>query len=187
MRKDIRGRDFTADVFLHYFDHASAKIRQVCLRVDVTCCSAHAVNCANSCLMIQADALNAHMNDFLTRLFQLANDTDAEVQRELCRALSLLLDSHTDMLVPQLSNIVEFMLMRSQDTDERTALEACEFWLTLSEQRDVCREAIRDHLPRLIPILLHAMRYNEFDIILLKVCFGTPAHCATVTGQRRRR
>jgi transportin-1 len=56
-----------------------------------------------------------------------------------------------------------------QDTDERTALEACEFWLTLNEHRDRCRTALIDHLPRLIPILLHSMRYSEFDIVLLKV------------------
>jgi transportin-1 len=67
--------------------------------------------------MIQSDTLNAHINDYLTRLFQLANDTDPDVQRELCRALSLLLDSHMDMLEPHLGNIVEFMLMRSQVGD----------------------------------------------------------------------
>lgn len=31
------------------------------------------------------------------------------------------------------------MLIRTQDSEESVALEACEFWLTLSEQ-NICRE-----------------------------------------------
>lgn len=37
-----------------------------------------------------------------------------EVQRQLCRALTLLLDAFIDKLAPHLPNIVEFMLMRTQ-------------------------------------------------------------------------
>lgn len=118
------------------------------------------------------------MNAFLTRLFSLADDTDHDVQKELCRSLSLLIDTHTELLEPQLPNIVQFMLIRSQvstfllnsksnlhlqDTDESTAQEATEFWLTLCEQREVCERILRPYLPQLIPILLHSMRYSEWD------------------------
>lgn len=64
--------------------------------------------------------------------------------------------------------IFQYMLMRTQDSDEGVALEACEFWLSLAEQ-PICKEALGQHLPRLVPILVHGMKYSEIDIILLKV------------------
>ena len=48
------------------------------------------------------------------------------------------------------------------------ALEACEFWLSLAEH-PICKEALKPHLPKLIPILVRGMKYSEIDIILLKV------------------
>ena len=60
------------------------------------------------------------------------------------------------------------MLLRTQDSDDTVALEACEFWLTLAEQ-PICKQALYPNLHRLIPILVNGMRYSEIDIILLKV------------------
>lgn len=60
------------------------------------------------------------------------------------------------------------MLQRTQDRDEKVALEASEFWLTLAEQ-SICKEVLTPHLPRLAPLLVHGMRYSEIDVILLKV------------------
>ena len=57
--------------------------------------------------------------------------------------------------------------MRTQDPDEGVALEACEFWLSLAEQQ-TCKEDLTQHLPRLVPVLVHGMKYSEIDIILLK-------------------
>lgn len=37
-----------------------------------------------------------------------------EVQKQLCRALTLLLDIHLDKLAPHLANITEFMLIKTQ-------------------------------------------------------------------------
>ena len=61
------------------------------------------------------------------------------------------------------------MLVRTQDPDERVALEASEFWLTLAEQT-ICKDVLGPHLPRLAPILVKGMRYSEIDVIILKVC-----------------
>lgn len=60
------------------------------------------------------------------------------------------------------------MLMRTQDTDEQVALEACEFWLVLGDQ-PICRDALRQHIGALIPVLVKSMKYSELDIIILKV------------------
>lgn len=59
----------------------------------------------------------------------------------------MLLEVRADQLIPHMNNIVEYMLLRTQDKDETVALEACEFWLTLAEQ-PICVEALSGHLPR---------------------------------------
>lgn len=80
----------------------------------------------------------------------------------------MLLEVRMDRLMPQMHNIIEYMLVRTQDADEGVALEACEFWLSLAEQ-PICREVLGPHLNRLIPVLVRGMKYSEIDIILLKV------------------
>lgn len=39
----------------------------------------------------------------------------------------------------------QYMLQRTQDSDENVALEACEFWLTLAEQ-PICKDVLTAHL-----------------------------------------
>ena len=55
-----------------------------------------------------------------------------------------------------------------QDNDDNVALEACEFWLSLAEH-PICKEALKPHLPKLLPVLVRGMKYSEIDVILLKV------------------
>ena len=77
----------------------------------------------------------------------------------LHRALVMLLEVRMDRLIPHMHNIIEYMLMRTQDVDEGVALEACEFWLSLAEQ-PICKEALAPHnsintyLTRLVAILV---------------------------------
>ena len=59
------------------------------------------------------------------------------------------------------------MMLRTGDSDESVALEACEFWLALAEQLPLCSNILQPHIGRLIPILVKNMRYSEIDIILL--------------------
>lgn len=100
-------------------------------------------------------------------LFQVATDDDAEVRKNVCRALVMLLEVRMDRLIPDIDNIIEYMLVRTQDSDESVALEACEFWLSLAEQ-PICRNVLTNHLSRLVPVLVRGMKYSEIDIILLK-------------------
>lgn len=84
----------------------------------------------------------------------------------------MLLEVRMDRLIPHMHNIIEYMLMRTQDLDEGVALEACEFWLSLAEQ-PICKEALAPHLPRLVPILVgnHKIRLNfKFNRKLLNFC-----------------
>lgn len=87
----------------------------------------------------------------------------------MCRALTLLLESYMEKIAPQLPNIAEFMLMRTQDENDETALEACEFWLAFAENPPVCKEVIGPILPKLLPVLVKCMKYSAEDICVLKV------------------
>lgn len=75
------------------------------------------------------------------------------------RALVMLLEVRMDRLIPHMHNIIEYMLMRTQDVDEGVALEACEFWLSLAEQ-PICKEALAPHLTRLVPILVSSPKFT---------------------------
>ncbi|XP_009459995.1 PREDICTED: transportin-2-like [Nipponia nippon] len=141
--------------FLQFFKHCSPKIRS------------HAIACVNQFIMDRAQALMENIDTFIEHLFALAVDEDPEVRKNVCRALVMLLEVRIDRLIPHMHSIIQYMLQRTQDSDENVALEACEFWLTLAEQ-PICKEVLTSHLMQLIPILVHGMKYSEIDIILLK-------------------
>lgn len=141
--------------FLTFFKHSHPKIR------------AYAISCINQFILARTPALMTHIDSFIENLFHLASDDNTEVRKNVCRALVMLLEARMDRLIPHIHNIIEFMLMRTQDSDETIALEACEFWLSLAEQ-PICKETLANHLSRLVPILMQRMRYSEVDIILLK-------------------
>uniref|UniRef100_A0A8C3BLU3 Transportin-1 n=1 Tax=Cairina moschata TaxID=8855 RepID=A0A8C3BLU3_CAIMO len=127
----------------------------------------HAIACVNQFIMDRAQALMENIDTFIEHLFALAVDEDPEVRKNVCRALVMLLEVRIDRLIPHMHSIIQYMLQRTQDSDENVALEACEFWLTLAEQ-PICKEVLTSHLVQLIPILVNGMKYSEIDIILLK-------------------
>ncbi|KAJ8950269.1 hypothetical protein NQ318_021123 [Aromia moschata] len=59
-----------------------------------------------------------------------------------------------DRLIPNIDNIIEYMLVRTQDPDESVALRGI--------------NVLGNHLNRLVPVLVRGMKYSEIDIILLK-------------------
>lgn len=117
--------------------------------------------------MSRSPVLMANCDAFIAALFRAANDEDTEVRKHVCRALCMLMEVRMDRLMPHMTNIVEYMILRTQDGDENVALEACEFWLSLADQ-PVCKEVLTPHLPKLLPVLLTQMKYSDIDIILLK-------------------
>ncbi|KAF5289606.1 hypothetical protein FQR65_LT11797 [Abscondita terminalis] len=150
-----RPLDLLIPKFLQFFSHSSSKIRS------------YAIGCISQFIIQRSQVLMLHVDSFLTNLFLVATDNDAEVRKNVCRAFVLLLEVRIDRLMPQMHNIIEYMLVRTQDQDESVSLEACEFWLSLAEQH-ICREVLGPHLNRLIPVLVFGMKYSEIDIILLK-------------------
>ncbi|KAJ8926914.1 hypothetical protein NQ314_020766 [Rhamnusium bicolor] len=150
-----RPLDILIPKFLQFFNHSSSKIRS------------YAIGCVNQFIIQRSQALMYHIDSFLQNLFLVATDDDAEVRKNVCRALVMLLEVRMDRLIPHIDNIIEYMLVRTQDADESVALEACEFWLSLAEQ-PICRSVLGTHLNRLVPVLVRGMKYSEIDIILLK-------------------
>lgn len=140
--------------FLQFFRHTSPKIRS------------HAIACINQFIIHRTQALMVHIDTFIENLFHLSSDEDHEVRKNVCRGLVMLLDVRMDRLMPHMNNIIEYMLVRTQDHDD-TALEACEFWLSLAEH-PVCKDVLGPHLHKLAPVLVKGMKYSEIDIIILK-------------------
>ncbi|VEL20705.1 unnamed protein product [Protopolystoma xenopodis] len=116
-----------------------------------------------------------HVDEFLQGLFALAEDVDKDVRRNVCSALVLMVEVRIDRLIPHLPNVVEFMLLRTQDACEDIAREACEFWLSLSDQ-PICYQVLGPYMERLIPILVSGMKYSESDMALLRKDLKDDAH-----------
>jgi len=139
---------------ISFFESPHAKLR------------VYAISCINQFILMRSQSLFIHIDAFVTALFKCATDKNAEVRKNVCQALVMLLEVRPDKLMPEINNVVEYMLYSTQDPDEQVALEACEFWLAFAEQQDLL-EALRPFLPRIVPVLLKGMVYSEMDLLAL--------------------
>jgi hypothetical protein len=150
----VRPLNYMIPKFISFFDNPNPKLR------------VHAIAATNQFIMMRSQSLMIHIEQFVNALFSRASDAESEVRRHICSALVMLLEVRPDTLIPQLPNVVEYMLFSTQDQDDLVALEACEFWLAFAEQDDL-RENLRPFLPRVIPVLLKGMVYSEMDLLTL--------------------
>ncbi|KAF9996424.1 hypothetical protein BGZ79_009826 [Entomortierella chlamydospora] len=127
-----------------------------------------ALTCINQFITRKSQSFMVNVDAFVEGLGQLSNDNHPDVRKHVCQAMVMLLEARSDKLIPQINNVVEYMLYSTKDDDESVALEACEFWLAFAEQ-DALQEHLRPHLNRVIPVLLQGMVYSELDIISLDV------------------
>uniref|UniRef100_A0A7E4UNT7 Transportin-1 n=1 Tax=Panagrellus redivivus TaxID=6233 RepID=A0A7E4UNT7_PANRE len=139
-----------------FFQSSDAKLRAL------------ALSTVNSIILMQNEAVGPYLDQFLSNLSALLGDADHEVQKQLCRALTLLLECHIEKIAVHLPNIAGFVLTKTQDPSHEIALEACEFWLALSENTDICKSVLAPMLPNLFPVLLRCMQYTADDIAILK-------------------
>ncbi|CAG8571826.1 5868_t:CDS:10, partial [Racocetra persica] len=139
---------------IEFFDSPHVKIR------------VYAVSCINQFILMRSNSLFIHIDAFVAALFKRAGDENPEVRKNVCQALVMLLEVRPDKLMPEINNVVEYMLYSTQDQDEQVALEACEFWLAFAEQEEL-REHLRPFLPRIVPVLLKGMVYSDMDILTL--------------------
>jgi len=142
--------------FIHFFNHDSAKIRS------------YAISCVNQFIISRTPVLMPFIDDFIKGLFAIAEDKSSEVRKNVCKAIVMLVEVRIDKLTPYMDSIIQYMLICTKDSEVTVGLEACEFWLTLAEQHNVCKEFLKPHLDKLVPILISGMKYSEIDIIMLK-------------------
>ncbi|PWN46719.1 ARM repeat-containing protein [Violaceomyces palustris] len=146
--------DILVPKFLEGTQHPDARIR------------GHSLNCLNQFVQSNSPILQAHIDSFIAALFKRASDENSEVRKYVCQALVLILSNRPDKLVPEMDNVVEYMLYSTQDKDDEVALEACEFWLQFAEEPSL-KDSLRPYLPKVAPVLLKGMVYNEIDLLML--------------------
>ncbi|KAJ1923171.1 hypothetical protein IWQ60_006050 [Tieghemiomyces parasiticus] len=148
--------DFMIPKFIQYTDSPQPKLR------------VYALSCINQFILSRPNALMVHIDAFMQALFKRASDDKPEVRKQVCQAFVMLLEARPDKLLPELTNIVEYIIFCTQSDDDQLALEACEFWLTFAEQEEL-QEHLRPFLPKVIPVLLRSMVYSEMDLLTLDV------------------
>lgn len=143
--------DYFVPGLIRLFQHQNPKMRN------------HALVCINCFVTLQAPAIMNSINEYVEGLFQLARDPNTEVKKNVCRSLVALYETCPEALEPYLKNVIEFMMISSEHEDKDIALEACEFWLSISDN-DYGMKVLAQYLPKLIPFLLEQMRYSDEDL-----------------------
>lgn len=118
-------------------------------------------------LPYQPQALMNSLDLFLSQLFNLAADRDTEVRKMVCQSFSQLVEFAPEKLVPHMEGLVSYIIMQQQNQeDPELALDAAEFWIAAGEQ-DRLQQALAPFMPKIIPVLLQNMVYEEDDVIRL--------------------
>jgi transportin-1 len=149
-----RPLDFMIPKFIQYSESPNPKIRS------------YSLFCLNQFTFIRSQSLYANLDSFIQALFRLATDPNSDVRKNVCQALVQLVDVRPDKIAPSIKDVVRYMLISTEDTDEMVALEACEFWLAVAEQPSM-RADVEPFLPDIVPRLLKSMVYTDDDVAIL--------------------
>ncbi|KAL8703314.1 MAG: hypothetical protein Q9201_003505 [Fulgogasparrea decipioides] len=126
---------------------------------------AFALASINAFISQLSQAVLASLDAILARLFYLANDPSDSVRRNVCRSFTQLADVAPDKVRPHMSGLVDYFVLQQRNTDDPDlALDAAEFWLSVSENRRLC-PYLGPFLPQIVPVLLESMVYDEEDIL----------------------
>ncbi|KAG2439212.1 hypothetical protein HXX76_004574 [Chlamydomonas incerta] len=106
--------------------------------------------------------LQDNVDSFLQGLFALANDTSNRVRKEVVMGLVTATSFLPDRVAPFMGQLVEYMLASNEHADPAVALAAAEFWTAYLELQ-LDPGLLRPALPRLIPVLLKNMVFDEYD------------------------
>ncbi|ORZ08387.1 armadillo-type protein [Absidia repens] len=146
--------DYMIPKFIDFFGHPNSALRL------------SAVRCAQQFITLRSAPLMNRMNELLGGLFKLASDDSVEVRKAVCQSLVNVFEFCPEALLPQMPNLVDYMLYSTLSDDEDLALEACEFWLVFAEM-DMFRDQLQSYLPKVIPVLLKCMVYSETDLLTM--------------------
>lgn len=98
-----------------------------------------------------------HMNAFIQLLSALSNDSDPQIRKAICQAITIIACLHLSLLEPFFANICNFMLTSLLDSDENVAMESCEFWMALLYTNPEVLRAITPYLKGLIEGLIQRL------------------------------
>lgn len=126
------------------------------------------LGCVNMIVQSMPNGMETAMEPYLQGMFALATDTHSGVRRLVCAGLVQMLQLSPEMLEPHIRNIIEYMLHSTSDGDEEVALESCEFWSAFCEAQ-IPSTVLAEFLPRLIPVLMKNMMFDELDDEVLEV------------------
>lgn len=111
--------------------------------------------------------LMAALDQFLSQLFGLANDSNTDVRKMVCISFSLLADAAPEKLAPHMEGLVNYIIMQQQCQDDPDlALEAADFWITAAGA-EVLKIGLEPYMPQIIPVLLQHMIYDEEEVARL--------------------
>lgn len=153
----MQGRDLLDHLvpqFIEFTNHNVNKVRLYALQI------------LQSLLSIGIAAVTANIDNYIRALFNKASDPSPDIRKSVCASLGLILGSRPDKLVPEMGNVVDYIVFCTQDDDETVALEASEFWLTFAEDASL-KDQLRPYLPKVAPLLLNKMVYSDYDIAVL--------------------
>lgn len=106
-----------------------------------------------------------HLEDLLNRLFAMANDKDEDVRKHICRAIVHIAEVSPAMIGPHMGALVDYMIAQQRNFgDSELALDAAEFFLSISEQKNL-RQSLGPQLHKVVPVLLESMVFSEDDIL----------------------
>lgn len=129
---------------------------------------AFALASINVFIPARSQALLVSLDELLARLFQLANDENDDVRRNVCRAFVLLVEVRPDKIAPHMEGLVDYIISQQRNPeDPDLALDAAEFWLCVGEH-DTLGMSLGPHLPKIIPALLESMVYSQDEILMLE-------------------
>ncbi|KAJ2157862.1 hypothetical protein GGF46_004198 [Coemansia sp. RSA 552] len=140
--------------FLTFFSSESAVLREYAISTTTLFVGQH------------SECMQPMMDTFVVELFKRANDDSAEVLKAVCKAVVALVESRPDKLMPELENVVNYMIHTTQHSDPDIATEACEFWLSFCEQAELV-DSLKPFLNRVVPTLMRGMVYSEEDLLML--------------------
>ncbi|KAI5300017.1 hypothetical protein KEM55_000515 [Ascosphaera atra] len=104
---------------------------------------------------------------FLQQLFHLASDSSSDVRRMVCKSFTHIAEVAPDKVAPHMDGLVNYILIQQHNADDpELALDAAEFWLGICDHA-VLQQALAPHIPKVIPVLLENMVYDEDDAEIL--------------------
>ncbi|KAM5501142.1 hypothetical protein McanMca71_005255 [Microsporum canis] len=115
----------------------------------------------------KSPALMQSLDTFLQHLFKVAEDPNTDVRRAVCQAFNQLAEVAPEKLIPHMDGLVNYVLMQEHSQeDPELVLDASEFWIVAGEEKQL-RSALTPYLPKIIPVLLQNMVYDEEEAAMI--------------------